>query len=63
MERLPGLMTVYSLADALHIDVDQVLAMPSKRLTYWIAYFRVKAAEQERQHKESEIKARMGRRR
>lgn len=63
MERLPGLMTIYSLAEALHKDVDEILAMPSKRLTYWMAYYRVKRVEEEKRMKEAELKARVGRRR
>lgn len=63
MERLPGMMTVFSLAEALHKDVDEILAMPSKRFTYWIAYFNVRKFEDEKRMKESELKSRVSRRR
>ena len=62
MERLPGLAFMFSLAEALHMDIDDVMAMPSKRLTYWRAYFRVKAAEQDRQMAESQVRNRAVRR-
>ena len=63
MMRLPWMMTIYSLAEALHMDVDDVLAMPSKRLTYWIAYFNVKAAEEKKHAAEMQAKSNVRRRR
>jgi hypothetical protein len=58
MKRLPGLMWMFSLAEALHIDIDEVMAMPCKRLTYWRAYYNIKAAEHEREMAESQARAR-----
>jgi len=64
MKRLPGMLYVYSLAEALHKDVDEILAMPSKRLTYWMAYFNIKEAEHKRSMAEAQMKSQVrGRRR
>lgn len=58
MKRLPGMMYAYSLAEALHMDVDSILSMPSKRLTYWQAYFNIKDMEHKKAMAESEMKSR-----
>ena len=49
---------MFSLAEALHIDIDEVMAMPCKRLSYWKAYYNIKAAEHEREMAESQARAR-----
>jgi len=58
MTRLPGLMWMFSLAEALHKDIDEIMAMPGKRLLYWRAYFNVKDSEHKRRMAESDVKAR-----
>jgi hypothetical protein len=62
MSRLPGLRFMFSLAETLHMDVDQVMNMPSKRLLYWRAYFNIKESEHKMKQAEADVKARTLRR-
>ena len=55
-------MFIFSLAETLHMDIDKVMAMPSKQLLYWRAYFNLKDADYKRKAAEAKVKSAVHRR-